>query len=97
MPLATIYLCKPKSAALKFKGLYAALAALVASGVPQTEDVFVQKGFKVLVTARNVVCTTGFESILAPSYRLYPRETTEKAQISAAMRAYGVRPAGRRV
>ena len=37
MPLATIYLCKPKPAALKFKGLYAALAALVASGVPQTD------------------------------------------------------------
>ena len=41
MRLATVYLCKPKPAALKFKGLYAALAALVASGVPQTEDVFV--------------------------------------------------------
>jgi hypothetical protein len=89
-------------------------------------DVFVQKGFKVFGTARNVgkreaefanwsapleamagprfpihsvivVYATGFEAILAPSYRLYPGETTEKAQISAAMRAYGVRPAGRRV
>lgn len=85
-------------------------------------DVFVQKGFKVLGTARNVgmrdagfaswaaplqamagprfpihslivVRATGFEPILAPSYRLYADETTEKAQVAAAMRAYGVRPA----
>ena len=45
-------------------------------------------------TARNVVCATGFEAILAPSYRLYPGEATEKAQVAAALRAYGVRPAG---
>ena len=85
-------------------------------------DVFVQKGFKVLGTARNVgqqdadfatwaaplqamaeprfpvhsvivVRATGFEPILAPSYRLYPGETTEQAQVASAMRAYGVRPA----
>lgn len=84
-------------------------------------DVFVQKGFKVLGTARNVgkqdadfatwaapllamagprfpihsvivVRATGFEPILAPSYRLYPDEATEPAQVAAAMRAYGVRP-----
>ena len=85
-------------------------------------DVFVQKGFKVMGTARNVgkqdadvahwaaplqamagprfpvhsvivVRTTAFESILAPSYRLYPAETTEQAQVASAMRACGVRPA----
>ena len=84
-------------------------------------DVFVQKGFKVLGSARNVgkqdpdfatwaaplqamagprfpvhsvivVRATGFEPILAPSYRLYPEETTEQAQVAAAMRAHGVRP-----
>ena len=83
-------------------------------------DVFVQKGFKVFGSARNVskqdadfatwaaplqamagprfpvhsvivVRATGFESILAPSYRFYP-ETTEQAQVASAMRAYGVRP-----
>lgn len=86
-------------------------------------DVFVQKGYKVLGTARNVrrhdadfaswaaplqamagprfpihsvivVCATGFEPIVAPSYRLYPGETKAQAQVAAAMRAYGVRPAG---
>jgi hypothetical protein len=86
-------------------------------------DVFVQKGFKVMGTARNVgqqeadfahwaaplqamagprfpvhsvivVRATAFEPILAPSYRLYPAETTEQAQVASAMRAYGVRPAG---
>ena len=86
-------------------------------------DVFVQKGFKVLGSARNVgrqdadfaswaaplqamagprfpvhsvivVRATGFEPILAPSYRLYPGETTAPAQVEAAMRAYGVRPLG---
>jgi hypothetical protein len=85
-------------------------------------DVFVQKGFKVLGTARNVgkrdadfahwagplqamagsrfpvhsvivVRATALEPILAPSYRLYPAETTEQAQVASAMRAYGVRPA----
>jgi predicted pyridoxine 5'-phosphate oxidase superfamily flavin-nucleotide-binding protein len=84
-------------------------------------DVFVQKGFKVLGTARNVgqqdadfaswaaplqamagprfpvhsvivVRATGFEPILAPSYRLYPGDTTEQAQVASAMRAYGVQP-----
>ena len=53
-----------------------------------------KKGPKVLGTARKVVCTTGFESMLSPSYRLYPGEATEKAQVAAALRAYGVRPAG---
>lgn len=84
-------------------------------------DVFVQKGFKVLGTARHVaqqdvdfakwaaplqamagprfpirsvivVRANGFEPILAPSYRLYPAETTEQSQVASAMRAYGVRP-----
>jgi predicted pyridoxine 5'-phosphate oxidase superfamily flavin-nucleotide-binding protein len=84
-------------------------------------DVFVQKGFKVLGTARNVgrqdadfatwasplqamagprfpihsvivVHATGFELILAPSYRLYPGDTTEQARVASAMRAYGVQP-----
>ena len=32
------------------------------------------------------------EPILAPSYRLYPDETTEQAQVASAMRAYGVQP-----
>jgi uncharacterized protein len=85
-------------------------------------DIFVQKGFKVLGTARNVrrhdedfplfsapleakagprfpihsvvvVRATAVEPILAPSYRLYASQVTEQAQVAAAMRAYGVRPA----
>lgn len=85
-------------------------------------DVFVQKGFKVVGTARNiprhapdyahwaqplqakagprftihsvmVVKVLSVEPILAPSYRLYPGETTEQSQITSAMRTYGVRPA----
>ncbi len=87
-------------------------------------DVFVQKGFKIIGTARNVskeeaefghwsaplvakagprfpihsvlvVKACGIEPILAPSYRLYPAETTEQEQVRAAMRSYGVTP-GRR-
>lgn len=86
-------------------------------------EVFVQKGFKVTGTARNLrpadadwahwaapllakagprfpihsvllVEATAVEPIVAPSYRLYPAETTEQAQIEGAMRTYGVRPAG---
>ena len=84
-------------------------------------DVFVQKGFKVIGTARNVlrndvefscwaeplqlkagprfpirsvlvVQAHSSEPILAPSYRLYPAETTEQSQAVSAMRAYGVQP-----
>jgi predicted pyridoxine 5'-phosphate oxidase superfamily flavin-nucleotide-binding protein len=40
-----------------------------------------------------VVRATAVEPILAPSYRLYAAETTERAQIQSAMRAYGVLPA----
>ena len=39
-----------------------------------------------------VVRITKCEPILAPSYRLYPDETTEQAQVASAMRAYGVQP-----
>lgn len=85
-------------------------------------DVFVQRGFKVIGTARNVrtqdkdfsqwaaplegmagprfpirsvlvIRASRVEPILAPSYRLYPAETTEDSQVASAMRAYGVQPA----
>jgi len=86
-------------------------------------DVFVQKGYKVLGTARSVqphepgfanwvapllplagprfpihsvlvVQAHEVQPIVAPSYRLYPGETTEASQVEAAMRTYGVRPRG---
>jgi len=38
-----------------------------------------------------VVCATEVEPIIAPSYRLYPHETTEESQIQSALRTYGVR------
>ncbi|MFT3801036.1 MAG: pyridoxamine 5'-phosphate oxidase family protein [Burkholderiaceae bacterium] len=85
-------------------------------------EVFVQKGFKVIGSARNlkkqdadyaywaapleakagprfpirsvlVVRAVGVEPIVAPSYRLFPNETTEQSQIDSALRAYGIRPA----
>jgi predicted pyridoxine 5'-phosphate oxidase superfamily flavin-nucleotide-binding protein len=85
-------------------------------------DVFVQKGFKVFGTARNIrrhdddfchwvapleakagprfpihsvftIRASAVEPILAPSYRLYPLETTERGQVESAMRTYGVLPA----
>jgi predicted pyridoxine 5'-phosphate oxidase superfamily flavin-nucleotide-binding protein len=39
-----------------------------------------------------VVVAGAVEPGLAPSYRLYPTETTEESQVASAMRAYGVRP-----
>ena len=33
------------------------------------------------------------EPIIAPSYRLYPHETTEQSQVQSALRTYGVQPA----
>lgn len=38
-----------------------------------------------------VVRATAVEPIMAPSYRLYPLETTESSQVQSALRAYGVR------
>jgi len=38
-----------------------------------------------------VVRATAVERILAPSYLLYPSETSEATQIESALRAYGVR------
>lgn len=38
-----------------------------------------------------VVRATAVEPIIAPSYRLYPHETTEESQIQSALRTYGVR------
>ena len=84
-------------------------------------DVFVQKGYKVIGVARNVVRqeaefsrwaepleamagprfpihsvivvqAVSVEPIVAPSYRLYPSETSEPLQVASAMRAYGVKP-----
>ena len=40
-----------------------------------------------------VVEASAVEPIVAPSYRLYPAETTEQSQVQAAMTTYGVRPA----
>jgi predicted pyridoxine 5'-phosphate oxidase superfamily flavin-nucleotide-binding protein len=38
-----------------------------------------------------VVVVTSFEPIVAPSYRLHPRDTTEATQVAQAMAAYGVK------
>ena len=37
-----------------------------------------------------LIRATGVQPIVAPSYRLYPQETTEAGQIQAALRTYGV-------
>lgn len=38
-----------------------------------------------------VIEATAVEPIIAPSYRLYPEDTTEASQVEAALRTYGVR------
>jgi predicted pyridoxine 5'-phosphate oxidase superfamily flavin-nucleotide-binding protein len=82
-------------------------------------DVFVQKGFKLFGSAREVraadaefatwakpllamvghrftiqsvlvVHVRSVAAIVAPSYRFYPDDTTEVAQVASAMRAYSV-------
>ena len=40
-----------------------------------------------------VVQAVAVEPIIAPSYRLYPHETTEQSQVQSALRTYGVQPA----
>ena len=39
-----------------------------------------------------LIQATACERILAPSYQLYPNQTTEQGQTASAMRAYGVQP-----
>ena len=53
----------------------------------------VMAGARFLIHSVMVVRATAIEPILAPSYRLYPTETTEQSQVASGMRAYGVRPA----
>ena len=82
-------------------------------------DVFVQKGFKLVGTAREVragdaefatwvepllamvgqrftiqsvlvVHVKSVSTIVAPSYRFYPHDTTEASQVASGMRAYNV-------
>jgi uncharacterized protein len=52
-------------------------------------------GAKFPVHSAIVVEVERVEPILAPSYRLYPADTTESDQVQAAMIAYGVQPANR--
>jgi hypothetical protein len=40
-----------------------------------------------------VVQAQAVEPIVAPSYRLYPAETTEASQIASALKTYGVQRA----
>ena len=51
--------------------------------VPKTKGKF-------SIHAAILVRATVVEPILAPSYRLFPNETTETSQIASAMRTYGV-------
>jgi len=41
-----------------------------------------------------VIRASVVEPIIAPSYRLYPDETTEESQVASALRTYGVSRAG---
>ncbi|MDO9158010.1 MAG: hypothetical protein Q7U45_01030, partial [Burkholderiaceae bacterium] len=45
------------------------------------------------IRAAILVTVTAVEPIVAPSYRLFPSDTTEASQVASAMRTYGVVPA----
>lgn len=45
------------------------------------------------IRAAILVSVTAVHPIMAPSYRLFPEETTEASQVASAMRTYGVVPA----
>ena len=62
---------------------FASLEALL---LPKTQGKFP-------IHAAILVRVTAVEPILAPSYRLFPDETTEASQIAGAMRTYSVAPA----
>lgn len=50
-------------------------------------------GPRFAVRAAIVIQVAVAEPILAPSYLLFPQQTSEASQVQAAMRSYGVRPA----
>lgn len=52
-------------------------------------------GPRFTVQAVLLVRATDVAPILAPSYRLYPEQTTEASQVASAMQRYGVRPVER--
>ncbi|RUR34141.1 pyridoxamine 5'-phosphate oxidase family protein [Vreelandella nanhaiensis] len=54
------------------------------------EPFSVMAGDRFPISSVFVIKVTAVEPIIAPSYRLYPSETTEQAQIQAALNAYGV-------
>lgn len=62
---------------------FASLEALL---LPKTQGKFP-------IHAAILVRATAVEPILAPSYRLFPDETSEASQVASAMRTYGVTPA----
>lgn len=50
----------------------------------------VKAGTRFPIHSMFVIEATAVESIVAPSYRLYPAETTEASQVTAALNTYGV-------
>ena len=49
-------------------------------------------GERFVIQSVLVIRVTAVAPIVAPSYRFYADETTEQAQVAAAMRTYGVQP-----
>ena len=49
-------------------------------------------GERFVIQSVLVIRVTAMAPIVAPSYRFYADETTEQAQVAAAMRTYGVQP-----
>lgn len=72
-------------------------ARCVSSGdadfAPWAAPLLPQAGPRFTIHAVLVVRVQAVEPILAPSYRLYPGQTTEQGQVDAAMQRYGVQPA----
>lgn len=54
------------------------------------EPLSVMAGVRFPISSVFVIKATAVDPIIAPSYRLYPTETTEQAQIQSALNAYGV-------
>ena len=50
-------------------------------------------GQRFVVQSVLVIRVTSVAAIVAPSYRFFPDDTTEAAQVASAMRTYGVKPA----
>jgi uncharacterized protein len=76
----------------KLKGTAQVVSADDPTFARWAQPLLVMVGQRFVIQSVLVIRVTAVAPIVAPSYRFYADETTEPAQVAAAMRTYGVQP-----